>query len=108
MKELVVYKTKSGKIPLDDWLDSIKDFTTRTRITSRLNRLKAGNFGDCKYLDDGISELRLKFGSGYRVYYSEIDNVVILLLAGGDKSTQNKDIIKAKEYLKIYKEKADE
>ncbi|OGI04932.1 MAG: addiction module protein [Candidatus Melainabacteria bacterium GWF2_37_15] len=104
MKEIEVYKTKSGKCPLNDWLDSIKDFSTRARIETRLNRLKYGNFGDYKYLSDGVSELRLQFGSGYRIYYSEIDNIIILLLLGGDKSIQNKDITKAKEYLKIYKE----
>ena len=64
--------------------------------------LKLGNFGDCKAIGDGIAELRIHYGPGIRVYYSKIGNKVILLLCGGDKGSQTKDINKAKEYLKEY------
>ena len=62
-----------------------------------------GNFGDHKKIDNEISELRLKFGSGYRIYYTEIDNVIVLLVNGGNKSTQNKDIQKAKQILQEWR-----
>lgn len=102
MKEIEIFEF-NGKSPFKEWINSLKDIKTRYRINERLKRLKFGNLGDCKKIDNELSELRLKFGSGYRIYFSEIDNVVILLLSGGDKSTQTKDIKKAKEYLKIWK-----
>lgn len=104
MKKVEIFELKNGDIPLQKWLNSLKDRQTKARILEKLKRLSAGNFGDYKKLDFELSELRLKFGSGYRIYFSEINNVIILLLSGGDKSTQNRDIKKAKEYLKIYKE----
>ena len=81
-----------------EWLDSL-DKTIKARIQSRLTRLIENNFGDHKKIDSEISELRLHFGSGYRIYYSEIDNIIVLLINGGDKSSQSKDIRKAKNIL---------
>ena len=69
---------------------------------TRLDRLKLGNFGDCKTISDGVSELRIHYGPGIRIYYAKTGNKVILLLCGGDKGSQKKDIDKAKEYLKDY------
>ena len=77
------------------WLSSIKDTKTRARIVGRINRLIDGLPGDVKPVGRGLSELRLHFGAGYRVYYYQDQNVLILLLNGGDKSTQEKDIAKA-------------
>ena len=88
-------KLENGEEPCLKWLTSL-DKVTKARIKSRLTRLLEGNFGDFKKIDDEISELRFKFGSGYRIYYTEIDNVIVLLINGGDKSTQSKDIAKAK------------
>ncbi len=76
---------------------------TRSKILIRLDRLKLGNFGDCKSIGDGLAELRIHYGPGIRLYYSKIGNKVILLLCGGDKDSQTKDITKAKEYLKEYR-----
>ncbi|HBG48465.1 MAG TPA: addiction module protein [Cyanobacteria bacterium UBA9971] len=104
MKKVEVFKLNNGKIPLQDWLDSVKDKPTKARILERIKRLSSGNLGDYKKLDFELSELRLQFGAGYRIYFSEIDNIIVLLISGGDKSTQTKDIQKAKEYLTIYKE----
>lgn len=70
----------------------------------RLSRLQGGFYGDFKAIDNEIKELRFKFGSGYRVYFHETNNTIILLLNGGDKSKQTKDIDKAKEYLKLWRE----
>ena len=88
----------NGKIPFVEWMNTL-DKITKSRVQSRLTRLLENNFGDHKKLDSEISELRLKFGSGYRIYYTEIDNIIILLINGGDKSTQTKDIEKAKDIL---------
>jgi putative addiction module killer protein len=104
MKQIKVFQLTETKVPLQEWLDSLKDKTTKARILERLKRLSSGNFGDCKRLDAHLSELRFKFGSGYRIYYSEIDNLLVLLLCGGDKSTQKQDIETAKTYLKFYQE----
>lgn len=76
---------------------------TRAKILTRLDRLQIGNFGDCKTLDEGVSELRIHYGQGIRIYYSKIGSKIILLLCGGIKKSQTKDIKKAKEYFKDYK-----
>ncbi|MEC4678956.1 MAG: type II toxin-antitoxin system RelE/ParE family toxin [Nitrospirota bacterium] len=75
---------------------------TRRRIIQRVTRLESGNYGDYKSLKDGVFELRLSFGSGYRVYCAEDGNTIVILLCGGDKSTQEKDIEAAKAYWKEY------
>lgn len=92
----------NDKIPFIEWMDSL-DKTTKTRVQSRLTRLLENNFGDHKKIDNEISELRLKFGSGYRIYYTEVDNIIVLLINGGDKSTQSKDIEKAKSILQEWR-----
>lgn len=102
-KELRIYETADGKRPFDDWLDRLRDKTTVARITSRLNRVVLGNFGDAKPVGDGVSELRLDFGSGYRVYFSLEGDAIVLLLCGGDKSSQDKDVRTAKAYLDDYR-----
>ena len=79
------------------------DKATKARVQSRLTRILENNFGDCKKIDNEISELRLHFGKGYRIYYSEIENVIVLLISGGDKSTQVKDIEKAKQILQEWR-----
>ncbi len=93
---------ENEKVPFIEWLDSL-DKTTKARIQSRLIRLLENNFGDHKKIDNEISELRFKFGAGYRIYYTEIDNVIVLLINGGDKSTQQKDIEKAKNILQEWR-----
>ena len=100
--EIELYETSTGRCPFDDWFESLREPHTRAKILTRFDRLKLGNFGDCKVLSDGIAELRIHYGPGIRIYYSKIGNKIILLLCGGDKSSQIKDINKAKEYLKEY------
>ena len=97
-KQLRYYIDPNGKAPFSLWLDLIKDLTTRSRIERWLERVELGNYGDYKALGDGLYELRFTFGSGYRVYFSELDDVVVILLCGGDKSSQRKDIKLAKRY----------
>lgn len=79
------------------WHAKLKDARARAKINLRIEMVKLGNFGDFKFVGDGIYEMRIHYGPGYRIYYTKKDNVVVLLLAGGDKSTQQKDIDKAKE-----------
>jgi putative addiction module killer protein len=81
----------------DTWLDKLKDPPGKARIIRRLDRLAAGNPGDVQPIGQGLSELRLHVGPGYRVYYLQEGDTLILLLCGGDKSTQQKDIEKAHE-----------
>lgn len=79
------------------WYDMLKDARARAKINLRIEQVKLGNFGDFKFVDEGIYEMRVHYGPGYRIYYTKKDDVVVLLLAGGDKSTQQKDINMAKE-----------
>ncbi|MFT3741809.1 MAG: type II toxin-antitoxin system RelE/ParE family toxin [Gammaproteobacteria bacterium] len=105
-KELRYYNAPNGKAPFVKWLDKIKDIVLRSRIDRRLERLELGHYGDCKALGGELYELRLAFGSGYRVYFAEQANQIILLLCGGDKTTQGKDIEMARQYLCDFKERA--
>jgi putative addiction module killer protein len=78
-----------------EWLDALKDRAGRARILVRVDRLIQGNPGEHRNLTDGVSEMKIEFGPGYRVYYTQRGTRLLLLLAGGDKSTQQKDIAKA-------------
>ena len=86
----------------------MRDIRAQARIEQRLDRLSSGNLGDYKSIGDGIYELRIDYGNGYRVYFGQIGLVVILLLCGGDKSTQNRDIRKAKEFWQNFKRQNNE
>lgn len=79
------------------WFDSLKDRNARMRIDIRIRRISLGNFGDVKIVGQGVSEIRVDYGPGYRIYYLRKKNTIIILLLGGDKSTQSKDIQKAHE-----------
>lgn len=87
------------------WLDGLKDQKARARILARVVAAEHGNFGDCESVGDGVSEMRIHFGPGYRVYYSRRNAKIYLLLAGGDKSGQRRDIARAKEIWNIIKER---
>ena len=100
--EIEIYQTDTGKKPFGDWFDDIREIHTRAKILTRLDRLKLGNFRDCKTIGDGVNELRIHYGPGIRIYYARVENTIILLLCGGDKGSQARDISKAKEYLKDY------
>lgn len=93
----------SGNIIFDNWLNQLRDKQAIARILTRIDRLGRGAFGDCKPLHDSVWELRIDYGPGYRVYYSQIGRTIILLLCGGDKRTQKADIERAVAYAKDYK-----
>ena len=102
--DIEVYSTENGKEPFNEWLASLKDKKIKTTLFMRIQRLRQGNFGDFKCFD-GIYELRIDYGPGFRIYCSKIENRLILLLGGGDKSTQDRDIKKCKLYLEDHKRK---
>ena len=103
--EIRHYVSRAGKDVFDDWLTGLADARTQAKIASRINRLAAGNFGDCKSLRQGLYELRIDWGPGYRVYYAMLERVCVLLLCGGDKRKQSADIERALHHLKDYKER---
>lgn len=108
MKVLRSYVTLYGKVPFKLWMNGIKDPVVRHRIRSRLDRVEIGHYGDYRTLGDGVCELKLDFGPGYRIYFAEQDHVIVILLCGGDKRSQSKDIDMAKAYWKELSERNNE
>ena len=98
-----VYQNENGREPFTQWLYSIKDARTQARIDNRLERLRVGNLGDFRSLGSGLFELRLHFGPGYRIYHGRTGDEIVVLLVGGDKSSQARDIQKAQRYWSDYK-----
>ena len=96
--EIRHYVTASGQDPFQQWLDGLKDLNGRVAIQRRIDRVTNGNFGDHKFCRDGVWELRIDFGPGYRVYFGREKNSVILLLCAGSKRTQSADIKQAVRY----------
>jgi len=82
------------------WIQRLKDKAAKALIAARIRRISAGNFGDSKFLEDGIFELRIDYGPGYRVYFTQRGQEIVILLCGGDKSTQDRDIKAAKKIVK--------
>jgi putative addiction module killer protein len=95
MDKITHYLTASGNDIYQHWLDRLKDRTAKARITMRINRLAAGALGDCKPVGNGVWELKINHGPGYRVYYAEAGKQLVLLILGGDKRRQQADIDKA-------------
>ena len=86
------YVTKNGKSPFEAWFSKLRNKSAKAQIAVRIDRLRLGNFGDSKSVGLGVFELRINLGPGYRVYFGLVGNDIVLLLGGGDKSTQRKDI----------------
>ena len=84
-------------IEFANWLEAVRDPFVKVRVVKRVRMAEAGNFGDCESVGDGVFEMRIHYGPGYRVYFTRRDEVVYLLLIGGDKSTQSRDIKRAKQ-----------
>ena len=102
-KKIIFYRDDKDSEPFTDWLNKLRDPSSKRRIITRLRRLEQGNYGDCKALGQGIHELRLFFGSGYRIYFGEDGDKIVVILCAGDKSSQSKDIDFAKDCWKDYK-----
>lgn len=106
-KTVLIYSTNLDEEPFSDWLEDL-DKTNAARVLQRLERLKEGNYGDYKNLGEGIYELRFFFGSGYRIYFAEDGDTIVVLLYGGDKKSQTKDIAKSRVYWKDYLKQKEE
>lgn len=104
-RELKIYAANDDEAPFLSWLDSLRDREARARIKKRLDRVALGNLGDHRSVGEGVFEFRIDYGTGYRVYFAQIETLVILLLCGGDKSTQDRDIQKAKQFWINFKQR---
>ena len=105
-RTLRIYVTAEGREPFSEWLASLPDISARAKIRVRLDRVSLGNLGDCHGVGDGVQELRIDYGPGYRVYFGHVGATIVLLLCGGDKSTQTKDIEAAKRYWSEYRRRS--
>lgn len=97
-RELRIYEADDGNAPFSSWLHSLRDREARARIKKRLDRVVLGNLGDYRSVGGGVFEFKIDYGSGYRVYFAQTEVLILLLLCGGDKSTQERDILKAKQF----------
>ncbi|MBI1928821.1 type II toxin-antitoxin system RelE/ParE family toxin [Candidatus Poribacteria bacterium] len=102
-REVRNYITPDGREPFEEWLDSLKDKKTQTIIVKRIERLHQGHLGDVRRLNGDLYELRIHYGPGYRVYFGDLGGVIVILLCGGAKRTQRRDIQKAKTYWEEFK-----
>ena len=107
-RTILTYVKADGSAPFNDWLEALKDRKARAIIRTRINRVRLGNLGDCKSVGQGVNELRIKFGAGYRVYFGQQGDTIIILLSGGDKSSQDRDINQARQYWKDYHRRDDD
>ncbi len=104
MQTIIYYESEEGVYPAFEWLESLKDKKTRIIIKGRIRRLEEGNFGYTRSLGGGVTELKIDYGPGYRVYLGLADGKLVVILVVGDKSTQSKDIRTAKARWKHYQE----
>ena len=104
-QQLLEYLTPRGENPFREWLHSLRSDTTRAIIRVRLNRIRLGNFGDCTPLGDGVCELRIHDGPGYRIYYGRAGTTIVVLLCGGEKGSQKGDIRRSKAFWLDYQER---
>ena len=103
MIEVRRYRQIDGSEPLTEWLKRLPDRQAKARLLARIDRLEAGNFGDCKFLRDGVSELRIDWGPGYRVYFGRDGARLVILVCAGDKRRQTADIERAVGFWNDYK-----
>ncbi len=105
MHEVIHYLDEAENDLYQSWLESLRDWVAKVAIIKRVDSLEVGLFGDCKSLREGIWELKVDVGAGYRVYYAHVGNRVILLTSGGDKKSQSRDIERALNLLKNWEKR---
>ena len=98
MFDLIVYEQDQGQRPFEKWLDNLRDKQAQTRIARRIRQVQNGTLGDSKPVGEGVLELRIDVGAGYRIYCGRHGEALVILLCGGDKASQSKDIERAKEF----------
>ena len=96
-REIKKLELQNGLVPFDEWFDSLRDKKMQAAVDARLTRVRAGNFGDFKSVGDGVFEIRISFGPGLRVYYGLHRSQIVVLLGGGDKRSQARDIRRAQQ-----------
>lgn len=96
------YLTTQGSCPFQEWVESVKDKAVKAAVAARINRVRVGTLGDWKRVGEGVFELRIDLGPGYRVYFGRDGKTVVILLTGGEKRSQDADIKRAKEYWQDY------
>ena len=101
-RKVKVFRAQDGRRPFLDWLNSLRDRRAKQKIQVRLDRLSLGNLGDHRSVGEGVTELRLDYGPGYRIYVGQDGSSIVILLVGGDKSSQDGDIKTAKGFWKEY------
>lgn len=106
--EVTLFVKEDGRCPFELWIEGLRDSATRGRVYARINRVRLGNLGDAKPLGGGLWELRLDFGPGYRVYFGRRGRETVVLLCGGDKSSQQNDIALARTYWRMYEDQQNE
>lgn len=106
-REIQNYLTADGRCPFSEWRDTLRDTRAKAKIRAKLNQVRLGNLGDYRSVGEGVCELRIDYGPGYRIYFGQIGTTVVLLLCGGDKSSQERDIDKAREYWQDYRSRDD-
>lgn len=102
IRRIKIYVRSNGRSPFEAWFSTLRDKSAKATILTRIDRVRFGNFGDCKSVGGGVYELRIHFGPGYRIYFGVVGAEVVLLLLGGDKSTQPRDIKTAQKYWKEF------
>ena len=107
MFEIFHYVTADGVDVFARWLDALADRQGRARIKTRIDRVSIGNFGDVEPVGEAVSELRIDWGPGYGVYFARVGKTILILLCGGDKTTQQRDIENAKTYFQDYKRRTE-
>ena len=100
-----IYRTLDGRAPYEEWLESLRDLVGRAKIKVRIDRALLGNFGNHRSVGCGVIELKVDFGPGYRIYLAQYGEELIVLLCGGEKSTQDRDIAVAQKYWEDYKKR---
>jgi putative addiction module killer protein len=102
---VLIYEHHDGNAPYAQWLDGLRDKQAAAKIEIRVRRIRLGNLGYWDPVGDGVGELKIDYGPGYRVYFGRMGTTIIVLLCGGDKKSQRKDIVKAKELWLDFKER---
>lgn len=102
-REILIYTTADGHAPFSEWINALRDVAGRAIIRARINRVRLGNFGDCKTIGGGVLELRIDSGPGYRVYLAKEGSSLVVLFTGGDKRSQKRDIAQAQKYWEDYR-----
>ena len=106
-REIVLLELDSGKCPFEEWMSSLRDQSLQRAVDARLVRVRNGNFGDHKNVGAGVFELRIPKGPGLRIYYGLDGDEIVVLIGGGDKSTQNKDIRSAQDLWRKYEDEKE-